>query len=167
MTTIPAATMRHERREQARLHDLAQDHHLGQREGRDGHHEREGGAHRQALAEERLDDRDRARGVGVERHAEGDERRHRERVARAADLDDELGGHEAVDDGADADADDHVGPDPPDDVERGAPGVAQAVAQGGLAVDRDAPGADLPDVVLDVALELEPADQQSRRRPRR
>ena len=68
-------------------------------------------------------------GVAVERDAQRDEGRHRERVVLAADPDDELGRHEAVDDGADADADDDPLPDPPDDVERGAPGVADPVLE--------------------------------------
>ena len=67
-----------------------------------------------------------------------------------------------MDQRAEADADDHVRPDPPDDVERGAPGVAHAVVQRRPEVDVDAPGADLPDVVLDVALEAQAADQEPR-----
>ena len=107
------------------------------------------------FAEERLDDRDRARGVAVERDAEDHERRDGERVVAAADRDDEVGRDEAVDERADARS-----------RRRRTAGRAERCP----AVERQASRTrssrvgltsaivpdrvDLPDVVLDVALEV-------------
>ena len=151
-----------EDRDELRLHDPPEDDHLRERQGGDGHHEREGRAHRQALGDEHLDDRDGPGGVAVERDAEQDEGRHGERVVAAADRHDEVGRDEAVDDGADADADEDERQDLPDEAARGRPGVADPVLERQLHLD--GPGAtrlDLPDVRLHVALQVEPADDQA------
>src|SRR5450759_4639602 len=133
--------------DQAELHDPAEDHELGQADRDDRHHEGERGPQRHALAQERLDDRDRACGVRVERDRDGHHDRDRERVLAPADLGNELGRNEAVDERPDADPDDHVEQDPPNQVLRGRPGVAHALLHREADVERRgaAPGPDRED----------------------
>src|SRR5450759_4690980 len=118
-TEDPDRHDRAEDRDEWPADDAAQDDELGQADGGDRHHEREGRAERHALAEEGLDDWDRAGGIRVERDGDQHDDRHGERVGSTAD-----GGHElrrgvAVDEGPDADADQQVGHDPSNEVLRG------------------------------------------------
>ena len=54
------------------LEDPSQQDHLGHRQCDDAHHEREHGAHREALVVEGFHERQHASGVGVQRDAEPD-----------------------------------------------------------------------------------------------
>jgi hypothetical protein len=106
---------RRRRRRAAGLEDPAQQDHLGQGQGDDGHHERQDGAHGQALGVEGLDQGQDAGGVRVERDPQDDGDGDGERIAGAGGGGEEVLGHPAVDDGADTDPDEQVGPDLADD----------------------------------------------------
>ena len=168
-TRMPTTTTAAKSGDQPALDDPPQDEELGQADRDDRHHEGEGGAQRQALAEQRLDDRDRARGVRVERDRDQDDDRHGERVVAAADLGDEVGRHEAVDERADADPDEDVRQDLADEVLRVRPGVAEALLDREPQVERRraAAGPDLEDPRLDPALDARAGRGRARRRSRR
>src|SRR5664279_5667113 len=100
-----------ERGEQRRLEHPAQQDQLGQAQRDDGHHEREQGAHRQALVVEGLDQRHDPGGVGVQRNTDADRDQDTERVAWSGVGGEEIGGHPAVNDGAQPDPDQQVRPD--------------------------------------------------------
>jgi hypothetical protein len=71
----------------------------------------EQGAHRQALVVQGLDQRHDAGGVGVERDADRDGDQHAERRCRYRLAGERVFGRSAVDEGAQADSDQQVGPD--------------------------------------------------------
>src|SRR5664280_1048516 len=147
---------------QADLHDPAQDHELRQADGDDRHHEGERGTERQALAKERLDDRDGPRRVRVERDRDRHDDRHREWVVTPADLGDQLHRDEAVDERPDPDPDDHVEQDLADEVPGRRPRIAQSLLDRETEVERRraAPGPDREDPRLDPLLEWQASEHQ-------
>ena len=86
----------------------AQQDHLGQRQCDDAHHEREHGAHRQALVVQDLDERQDPGGVGIQRHPDQHGDWHAEHAGGV--LGEPVLRRPPVDQGTDTDADEQVGP---------------------------------------------------------
>ena len=140
------------------LSTFLQDDRLRQRERDDRHHEGEHGAQRGALLEQSLHDRDDAGRVGVHGDAEQHGERHAPPGVGAHDRRHEVLGHVAVDDGADGDAGEHVGPHLADDVLDGLPGVGDAAGPVELLAVLGIAHADLAHPVLDVAVHAQASD---------
>src|SRR6478609_992591 len=146
--------------EQRRFEDAAQQDQLWQAERDNGHHEGQQGAHGQALVVESLDQGHDAGGVRVERNADRDGDEDAEGVAGAGVGGEELGGDPAVDDGAEPDPDEQIGPDLLEDggdlFDAHLDALVEAQARGG--VDRLAAELGLEDERFDPFLDAEPTE---------
>ena len=140
-------------------HPAEQDH-LGQRQRDGAHHERQHGAHRQAFGLQRLDEGQHAGGVGVQRHPHPDGHHRGERVVRAGVAGEEVFGGPAVDERAEADPDQQVGPDLAEDGLDLLAAQRHPVGPGQRLAGRDLPAVQggLEDERLHPAFDVQPAE---------
>src|SRR5487761_1301393 len=143
--------------DQLGLYHLAQDDHLGGRDGGDGHHERQRGAHRQALLDEGLHDGDGAGRIGVQRDSDYDDHGHGEGVAPPGVMGHETRRGVAVYRRPEHDPPEHPGEDPAQDVLGVGESISQALGERDAA-GRQLPHLDLVDIVLHLGLQVQPAD---------
>src|SRR5512141_1431690 len=104
------------RRDQPYFQYLPENNHFRQGKPDDRHHERKDGPQGRALGQQRLDDRDDPRGVGIHRDADQHGKRNGPPGAAAHERRQEVFGHVPVDRRADRDPEDDVYPDLSHDV---------------------------------------------------